>query len=128
MGRPTMGFWVCLGAIALTACTSHPPVSPAAAPAASGGAAVSKVDAAQDASASAAAKTRPPPGYRLVVKDGTEYYCRYEPVVGSRTLRDEICLTKEQMAQGQKGLDDFERQVQSLPNNPQGANPGPRGR
>ena len=111
MGRPTMGFWVCLGAIALTACTSHPPVSPAAAPAASGGAAV-----------------RPPPGYRLVVKDGTEYYCRYEPVVGSRTLRDEICLTKEQMAQGQKGLDDFERQVQSLPNNPQGANPGPRGR
>jgi len=124
--------WLVLaGAIALAACASNPPASSTGAPSANGAAASPAASAAENSVSSNAPKTdldKVPYGYRLVVRNGTEYYCRYEPVAGSRTLRDEICLTKEQMAQGDKSVDDLMRQVGTMPVNPQVANPSPRGR
>ena len=38
-----------------------------------------------------------PAGYFLVRKGGKEYYCHDEPVVGSRTEKNQVCETKEQM-------------------------------
>jgi hypothetical protein len=102
-------------ALALSACASNTPVSaPPAAPAA----------AAASTSANPSADTsKVPHGYHLVVKNGTEFYCRYEPVAGSRTLRDEVCLTKDQFANGQGSADDFARDMRQMPVNPSGANP-----
>ena len=70
------GWLVVAGALALCACASHAPVASTTAP--STGKAV-------------------PKGYRLVVKKGTEYYCRMQPVTGSHTLKTEVCLTQDQL-------------------------------
>jgi len=78
------GWWVVAGALALAACASHAPV----------------------ASATDPATGKPlPKGYRLVVKKGTEYYCRMQPVTGSHTLKTEVCLTEDQIeAEKHQGL------------------------
>jgi hypothetical protein len=122
------GYLAFTGAIALAACASNSPVNSTGAHPATGGSAPPAISPADNGAGANTAQTKPPRGYQLVVRDGTEYYCHYEPVAGSRTIRDEICLTKEQMAQGQKGVDDLMHQVGELPVNPQGANPGARGR
>lgn len=103
--------WIWVGALLLSACASTAPVSAPPAAVANTGA-NSSVDTA-----------KVPHGYHLVVKNGTEFYCRYEPVAGSRTLRDEVCLTKDEFANGQKSADDFARDIGQMPVNPQGANP-----
>jgi len=78
------GWLVVAGALALCACASHAPVASTTAP--STGKAV-------------------PKGYRLVVKKGTEYYCRMQPVTGSHTLKTEVCLTQDQLeAEKHQGL------------------------
>jgi hypothetical protein len=78
------GWMVVAGALALSACASHAPVASTADPTA--GKAV-------------------PKGYRLVVKKGTEYYCRMQPVTGSHTLKTEVCLTQDQIeAEKHQGL------------------------
>jgi hypothetical protein len=100
-------------ALLLSACASNSPVSAPPAPA-----------AAPSTSANPSADTtKVPHGYHLVVKNGTEFYCRYEPVAGSRTLRDEVCVTKDQFANGQGSADDFARDMRQMPVNPSGANP-----
>ena len=78
------GWLIVAGALALAACASHAPVASTTDPAT--GKAL-------------------PKGYRLVVKRGTEYYCRMQPVTGSHTLKTEVCLTEDQLeAEKHQGL------------------------
>lgn len=44
------------------------------------------------------------PGYRTVVRDGQEYFCRTEAVTGSRVSVREVCLTRRQMEQAQEDV------------------------
>jgi hypothetical protein len=85
------------GASALAACASHGPVPVAT---------TNGTGTAQVASATAPDAGKPvPKGYRLVVKKGTEYYCRMQPVTGSHTLKTEVCLTEDQLeAEKHQGL------------------------
>jgi hypothetical protein len=84
MRRIGKGWLVVAAALALSACASHAPVASAVDPAT--GKAL-------------------PKGYRLVVKKGTEYYCRMQPVTGSHTLKTEVCLTEDQLeAEKHQGL------------------------
>ena len=84
MRQITKGWLVVVGVLALSACASHAPVASATDPAT--GKAL-------------------PKGYRLVVKKGTEYYCRMQPVTGSHTLKTEVCLTEDQLeAEKHQGL------------------------
>ena len=76
------GLLVVACASALAACASKPPVN-SAVPA--------------TASASAPAASPVPKGYRRVVKRGTEYFCRTEGVTGSHTLKNEVCLTQDEL-------------------------------
>jgi hypothetical protein len=46
-------------------------------------------------------------GRRLVVKDGTEYYCKRQKVTGTRLRSVESCLTREQLAQQQNSVRSF---------------------
>jgi hypothetical protein len=39
-----------------------------------------------------------PKGYHLVVKQGTDYYCKWQSVTGSHTQRTEVCLTEDDLA------------------------------
>ncbi len=75
------GLLLAAGAAALTACASTGPVNSTGAAAATAGPAQSAV----------------PHGYRRVVRKGTEYFCRTQPVTGSHTLKNEICLTREEL-------------------------------
>jgi hypothetical protein len=70
-----IGLMLVAGVLALSACASKGPA-----------------EAAAPVSGSA------PKGYRLVVKKGTEYYCRTEAVTGSHTLKNEVCVTPEEYA------------------------------
>lgn len=36
-------------------------------------------------------------GYRMVKRDGQDYFCRKEAVTGSRLEMHEVCMTKQQM-------------------------------
>ena len=79
------GWLVAAAALALSACASHAPVV-----ASTSGPNIGKAV---------------PKGYRLVVKKGTEYYCRMQPVTGSHTLKTEVCLTQDQLeAEKHQGL------------------------
>lgn len=85
MRRIRKGWLVVASALALSACASHAPVASTTTDPATG-------------------KTVPK-GYRLVVKRGTEYYCRMQPVTGSHTLKTEVCLTEDQLeAEKHQGL------------------------
>jgi hypothetical protein len=84
MRQIAKGWLVMVGVLALSACASHAPVARATDP---------------------ATGTPLPKGYRLVVKKGTEYYCRMQPVTGSHTLKTEVCLTEDQLeAEKHQGL------------------------
>jgi len=126
--RLLSGSLVLAGAIALVGCAVSAPVSSTSA--SPSGAATAAAPAASGEGSSTPAKPTKTKlhGYELVVRNGTEYYCRYEPVVGSHTEREQICLTKEQIAQGEKSVDEFSRQIQDQAVNPAGMNPGARGR
>lgn len=85
MRRIRKGWLVVASALALSACASHAPVASTTTDPATGKAL--------------------PKGYRLVVKRGTEYYCRMQPVTGSHTLKTEVCLTEDQLeAEKHQGL------------------------
>jgi hypothetical protein len=51
-------------------------------------------------------------GYRRVMKDGVEYYCRAPVVTGSRMQRAETCMTKEQLEEMAEESEDFVRSLQ----------------
>jgi hypothetical protein len=76
----------------LAACASHAPVGPPTATTSTTGSAPATGAAASNTETSAV-----PKGYRRVVKKGTEYFCRTEAVTGSHTLRNEVCLTKDEL-------------------------------
>jgi len=85
------GWLVVAGASVLAACASHAPLNPA--------------PVAGTAAATPDSDKTVPKGYRLVVKKGTEYYCRWQPITGSHTLKTEVCLTPDQLeAEKHQGL------------------------
>ena len=96
--------------LALTACASNAP----------GTASPARASNTNTSASSSSDTAKVPHGYHLVVKNGNEFYCRYEPVAGSRTLRDEVCVTKDEWANGQKSADDFARDIGQMPVNPAG--------
>ena len=63
---------------ALTACASSQPVNPSE-------------------TSSAVAGSEVPKGYHRVEKKGKEYFCRTEAVTGSHTLKNEVCLTRDEL-------------------------------
>jgi hypothetical protein len=75
------GFWLVAAASVLAACASQAPTNSTAGASA----------------ASDTAKSTVPKGYRRVVKQGTEYFCRSQAVTGSHTLKTEICLTQDEL-------------------------------
>jgi invasion protein IalB len=83
MMQITRGFLIAVCALALAACASKPAAN-SAAPAA--------------ANAGTPAASPVPKGYRRVVKGGTEYFCRTQGVTGSHTLKNEVCLTRDELA------------------------------
>ena len=44
-----------------------------------------------------------PKGYRRVVRDGEERFCRYDNKTGSRTEKIEVCLTQAELQAEQSG-------------------------
>jgi hypothetical protein len=87
IGRGLLGV---AAAAALAACASLAPPGPTATTSTSVGASVTGVAASNTESAV-------PNGYRRVVKKDTEYFCRTEAVTGSHTLKNEVCLTKDEL-------------------------------
>jgi len=49
------------------------------------------------ASAPATGEAGKMPGYRRVVRNGEEYFCKREGVTGSRVASTEVCLTQAEM-------------------------------
>ncbi|MFO7325266.1 MAG: hypothetical protein DIU62_006095 [Pseudomonadota bacterium] len=49
--------------------------------------------------------------YRVVVKDGEEYFCHDEPVTGSRVSTREVCRTRRQIDEAQQEV----RRMQTPP-------------
>ncbi len=84
------GLLLVAGASVLTGCASNHPVNSTPIHSASAD------TPAQQAAAPGTATSAVPKGYRRVVKKGTEYFCRTEPVTGSHTLKNEVCLTPEE--------------------------------
>ena len=83
------GFLPVVGATVLVACASKGPVNSTGTVAASGGAA-----------AATAPDTGAPPvpkGYRRVMKNGGEYFCRMQAVSGSHVQKTEVCLTQDEL-------------------------------
>ncbi len=83
------GLLLVAGAAALSACAASAPVNSTATAAPAGGAPATA--AAHDSTNSST-----PVGYRRVVRKGTEYFCRNESVTGSHTMKNEVCLTREE--------------------------------
>jgi hypothetical protein len=80
---------------ALVACASRPPATSSPMTANQGG-----------GTASAAAQTNNvtvPKGYRRVVKDGQEEFCRYDASSSSRVDKIEVCLTEDELLAEQAG-------------------------
>jgi hypothetical protein len=59
-------------------------------------------------------------GYRRVMRGGQEYFCKKEPVTGSRTDTNETCLTQAQMDAAQKNTQDMLQRLQQNPGTPSG--------
>lgn len=95
---------VVTGALAVAACASQVPRSS------------SGPDASHDVAASTAQKKAATPqkdklgvpyGYRRVVMNGLERFCRTDTVTGSRTQKEEVCLTREELQAQQDSSRDF---------------------
>ncbi len=52
-------------------------------------------------------------GYRRVVRNGRELYCREDVVLGSKISRGEVCRTSAELENAQRNTDDFMRGVRS---------------
>lgn len=50
--------------------------------------------------------------YRLVVRQGEEFYCKRAGVTGSRVSSKEICMTKDQMQKSREGSQQTLREMQ----------------
>ena len=89
MRQISRGLLLVVGAAALVACASKSPVNSTGTTAASASAA--------DATASDAGKPAVPKGYRRVLKNGGEYFCRMQAVSGSHVQKTEVCLTQDEL-------------------------------
>ena len=124
--RQVTGFVILMGASAFIACaaqtpsTSTPPPAPAAstsaaqAPAASTSstASASTTTTASATSTGTAPPAKIPSGYRKKTVNGTDLYCRTDPVPNSRAQRVETCLTLEQLDARNRASADYIEQVQ----------------
>lgn len=63
-------------------------------------------------------------GFRRVVKDGEEMFCRREVVTGSRLKSNVTCLTQAQLDVQMQGARDFIDRVRNAPVEEQGADSG----
>lgn len=52
------------------------------------------------------------PGYRRVVRDGQEYFCKSVRVTGQRARATEICLTRDEIDRLQEINDRYVRDLQ----------------
>ena len=89
MRQISRGLLLVVGATALVACASHGPVNSTGTAAASGGAPA--------ATAPDTGATPVPKGYRRVLKNGGEYFCRMQAVSGSHVQKTEVCLTQDKL-------------------------------
>jgi hypothetical protein len=110
-------FVVLAGVSALVGCASEGPAtstgtgaSPSA-PAASSAASTAQ-SAPAAASAEASKDKDTPRGYRHVVMNGEDRYCRKEVATGTRAQTSEICLTKDQLEAEKEGSRDLINGVQ----------------
>jgi hypothetical protein len=92
-----------LSALIFAGCTSTPPtvdpkLSSAASSAAPEGKISSTSSAGPAAQAAVAQKVELVAGYKLMMKDGTEYFCRKEAPTGTKVKKLEQCFTREQMS------------------------------
>ena len=111
MARQIYGNYLIVAvASALGACAANAPVSP-------GTTATASTSTPATAAAVAAPKTAKDPtaGYRKVVKNGQEVYCRKESVTGSRTEVMETCLTLAQIETARENSQDLMRRLGSVP-------------
>ena len=117
--RGVTGFLILVGASALVASTLASADTPASQTSASASSAASQSSSASQSSASATAsasapkKTPIPSGYRRVVTNGEEKFCRTDPVPGSRAERVEVCRTAEQLKADAERSQDYLQRVQS---------------
>ncbi len=104
--RQIKAFVILTAAAGLVACASHAPApAPAPAPAAAAGAG----RAAAPATALAAQQKQTPtdfPGYRRVVANGKEMFCRNDVVTGS-LIKQRTCVTRAQLEAMQKDSQQF---------------------
>lgn len=106
-----------LAALLLAACgatpTQPPPASLAKTPVPASTAPASST-AGEDANpAMTAQKASATAGYRRVVRNGRELYCREDVVLGSKISRGEVCRTSAELENAQRNTDDFMRGVRS---------------
>jgi hypothetical protein len=102
-----------VAALTLSGCAADP---------STGGSARSS--AATDSAAKAAVSEKPidrAKGYRRMVKNGTEYFCRRESTTGSRTDVEEVCMTQAQMDAQRDNTQDLLRRMNGTPAGMQGA-------
>jgi hypothetical protein len=81
------GLLLVVGAAALVACAAHGPVNSTGT---AGG-------SAPGATAPDTGGTPVPKGYRRVMKNGGEYFCRMQAVSGSHVQKTEVCLTQDEL-------------------------------
>jgi hypothetical protein len=55
---------------------------------------------------------RVPDGYRRVVMDGKEYFCRTQAVPGFRVQKTEVCLTRVELEAERENVQTLMRQQQ----------------
>jgi hypothetical protein len=63
-------------------------------------------------SSSASSKFEVPEGYKRVVMNGEERFCRNEATTGSRVQNRQVCLTRQQLLDRQNNSQDFIQGVQ----------------
>jgi hypothetical protein len=90
----------------LCACAGTPPASEAPKPA---------VTAAGTAAPAGRPARSVEYGYRLVKKNGEQFYCRKEGITGSRTGSVESCMTLAQMEAARRNSQEMVREVQRTP-------------
>jgi len=120
MGQQINGkIFMFVAAAVLAGCAANPPAgttAPRAPVAAAAPAPAASAAATATAKPAAAAKgIKAGSGYRRVVKNGTEYFCRREGMTGSRTEVQETCLTQAQLEKVQNDSQDLVRRLESVP-------------
>jgi hypothetical protein len=89
--------FACVGGLALAACASSGGSSNASTAAKPATDATGKPLKVVVKVADAETEARIPRGYTLIKRNGVEFYCHDEKVLGSHSQKNHVCETKEQM-------------------------------